>query len=89
MYPLATVLLASPPSRVSFANPTVSPPLFMMTCNNWVKDSLFLPDETTSPKTQSRTIWIKYSGRRSNWHMSLQATGEPPVSRYVIQDFSP
>jgi hypothetical protein len=39
----------------------------MMTCNNWVKDSLFLPDETTSPKTQSRTIWIKYSGDEKPW----------------------
>jgi hypothetical protein len=78
MYPLATVLLASPPSRASFENPTVVPPFFIMTCNNWVKDSRLLPDETTSPKTQSRTIWIKYSGRRSNWLMSLQANVTPP-----------
>jgi hypothetical protein len=56
MYPLATVLLASPPSRASFAKPTELPTLFMMTCNSWVKASLLLPDETTSPKTQSRTI---------------------------------
>jgi len=51
MYPLATVLLQAPHRGRASQIRRNFRPLFMMTCNTWVKDSLFLPDETTSPKT--------------------------------------